>query len=148
MGLTNGQKKALHIAAHNLGLTEEERRLIQRNIGGFFSAADETASREGFIAVMAFYEARNGGLLAGNTKGYWKAEQDKACPADRLRYRVEREAATMGWTPAHLDAFLHSPKMTNGLFKTVAEAPGYWLHKTLQALLSIKRRMAGCSKTR
>lgn len=140
MSLTNGQKQALHSAARNAGVGEEDRRLIQRNLGGFYSAADRTASREGFIAVMAFLEHKAGGCLRGGTAGYWTAQTETANPTDRLLYRVNREAANMGWTPEHVDNFLHSPKMSNGLFATVADAPAYWLRKLLEALLAIQRR--------
>lgn len=141
--LTNGQKKALHSAAREAGVGEEDRRLIQRNLGGFYSAADKTASREGFIAVMAFLEARAGGRLSGCTLGYWRAETVKANPTDRLLYRINREAAAMGWTPQHVDAFLHSDRMSSGLFGTVADAPAYWLRKLLEAMLAIQRRAGG-----
>ena len=92
--LTNGQKKALHLAARAAGVDEPARRLIQRNVGGFHSAADRTATRQGYIAVMAFYERACGGQLEGFTKGYWTAEDERANPADALVFRIRREAGT------------------------------------------------------
>jgi hypothetical protein len=89
---------------------------------------------------MAFLEARAGGQLRGCTAGYWAAENVKANPTDRLRWRVNREAAAMGWTPEHVDNFLHSDRMSNGLFGTVADAPAYWLRRLLDAMLAIQKR--------
>ncbi len=96
MSLTNGQKRALHVAARQAGIDEQQRRIIQRNIGGFHSAADKTASRQGFIACMGFYERRCGGALEGNTAGYWQGEDDRANPTDSLVFACRKLAGRMG----------------------------------------------------
>jgi len=140
MSLTNGQKKALHSAARQAGLDEQERRLIQQNIGGFFSAADRSASREGFIAVMAFCEKRCGGCLAGCTVGYWSAQDAQANPLDGLRHRLNHQAAAMGWSPGDVDRFLASEHMSSGLYGSVEDAPAYWLGRLLEALKAIASR--------
>lgn len=138
--LTNGQKKALHSAARQLGLLEPERRLVQRNIGGFFSAADRTASRQGFIAVMAFFEAKAGGQIGGSDRGYWQDQDAHANPLDALRHRVNQAAKRMGWSSEDVDKFLASEHMSSGLFATAAEAPAYWLSRLLDGMQAIERR--------
>jgi len=141
--LSNGQKRALHAAARQAGLTEAERRLVQRNVGGFHSAADRTATREGFIAVMAFLEARCGGRLNGCGEGYWRGQDAAANPLDRLRWRIRREAEARGWTEADAEAFLASRHMSGGACRLLAEAPAYWLTRLLQALIEMNRRAVG-----
>jgi hypothetical protein len=147
MILSNKQKMLLHTAAAQAGYGgaehEDERRMVQRNIGGFFSAADKTATREGFIAVMAFYEKHCGGQIGDFTRGYWAAEDAKANPLDSLRFRVNKLAAEMGWTPADVDAFLHSKHMSSGIYGSVEEASAYWLTRLLEGLKAIRQRKAG-----
>jgi len=140
MALTDGQKKALHSAARQAGFSDPDRRLVQQNIGGFYSAADRTASREGFIAVMAFYEGHCGGRLAGCTPGYWASEDAKANPTDSMVHRINCEAKALGMSPRQLDAFVAGSHMTNGKFDTLAACPAYWLRRVLQALLEIRKR--------
>lgn len=140
MALTNGQKKALHVAARQAEIPEDMRRTIQRRIGGFWSAADKTASREGYIAVMAFYEDRCNGQMGGFTRGYWAAENEKANPTDPLVWRIRREAAAMGLSSDKLDAFLAGPHMSSGACEDVETAPAYWLRKLLQGLIEIRKR--------
>ena len=138
--LTNGQKKALHAAAREARVPEEFRRTIQRRIGGFHSAADRTATRQGFIAVMAFYERIDGGKLTGFTPDYWRAEDAKAAPEDTLLFAVRRQARLMGWTEAELNRFLASAHVTGGELTEIATAPVYWLTRVLEALKAIARR--------
>ncbi|HOD79984.1 MAG: hypothetical protein BWX88_02664 [Planctomycetes bacterium ADurb.Bin126] len=139
--LTNGQKKALHSAARQAGLDEQARRTVQRNVGGFHSAADRSASRDGFVAVMAFLEDRCGGCLRGNTPGYWAQQRDQADPGDRLRWRIDQEANALGWTKAQVNAFLSSRHMSGDLFGTVQQAPAYWLSRLLEGMIQIRKRM-------
>ena len=60
MALTNNQKRAIHCAARQAGIDprkqEDTYRLVLWNVGGFRSAADRSARRNGYIAVMAFFE--------------------------------------------------------------------------------------------
>lgn len=140
MSLSNGQKRALHAAAREAGVDEPERRLIQQSIGGFFSAADKTASRVGFIRCMAVYEWRCGGKLRRSTPGYWHDEAENADPLDGLRWRIARVAEALGFTPADVDAFLASKKMSSGRYGTVRDAPRYWLSRLLDALHAIHQR--------
>ena len=140
--LTTGQKRALHLAARAAGVDEPARRLIQRNIGGFHSAADRTATRAGFIAVMSFYEKRCGGHLAGFSKGYWAGEDERANPADALVHRIRKEARALGMAEARLEQFLAGPHMSAGACRELATAPAYWLGKLLEGLKAIRRRTA------
>lgn len=139
--LTNGQKKALHSAARQAGVREDERRLIQRNVGGFHSAADRTATREGFIAVMAFLEKLAGGTLRGCTAGYWREQNAESRPGDSLRFRVRQVAGEMGWTVEQTDRFLASKHCSNGFCASVEEASEYWLGRLLDGLKAMGRRM-------
>jgi len=138
--LTNGQKKALHSAARQAGIGEEHRRTVQRNLGGFHSAADRTASRAGFIAVMAFYERLCGGTLHGCTAGYWQGQDAGENPTAALGYRVIQEARALGMDKASLDGFLAGPHMSSGLYATVEDAPAYWLRRCLEALKAMRAR--------
>ena len=142
MALTNGQKRALHAAARQAGVDEDQRRIIQRNVGGFYSAADKTASRQGFIAVMAFYERRCGGALEGNTAGYWQAENDKANPTDGLVFACRKIAGRLGLSNGQLDAFLAGRHMSCGACQSLEGAPAYWLRKLLEGLKAIEGRGA------
>jgi len=138
--LTNGQKKALHCAARRLDLPDDVRRMVQWNVGGFYSAADKTASRQGFIAAMAFYEARQDGWMPGYTPGYWGDEDAKANPADGLRYRCRRLAGELGMDSARLDAFIAGERMSRGGCDGIADAPAYWLRRCLEALKAMRAR--------
>jgi len=140
MSLTNGQKRALHAAARMAGVSEADRRLIQRNIGGFHSAADLTATRYGFICVMAHYEEMCAGRLGHNTLGYWAGEARRAEPEDALRYAIRREAERLGWRDEQVDRFLASEHMSSGQYRRVRDAPSYWLHRLLSALKAMLAR--------
>ena len=131
--LTNGQKRALHAAARRLGLPEDVRRMVQWNAGGFYSAADRTASREGFIAVMAVYEQRAGGRMPGCTPGYWQDEDRKANPSDGLRHLVRQAAAELGVDP---DRFIAGERMSRGACDGLPQ-PGHDLWAYLFHLLVI-----------
>lgn len=134
------QIKLLHVVPRNLGIDDPQRRLIQRNVGGFHSAADRTATREGFIAVMTFYEDRAGGRLDGFTAGYWRDEDASANPTDRITWRCRKEARDLGLSDGQLDAFVAGSHMSRGAYATLADCPAYWLRKVLQALVEIRRR--------
>jgi len=138
--LTNKEKALLHMIPSKLGIAAAERRVIQRNVGGFHSAADRTATHEGFAAVMAFYEDRSGGCLDGYSPGFWCGRAEKALPTDRLLYRIARLAKSMGWTPGDVDLFLASDHMSSGGYASVQEAPTYWLTRLLEALKKISQR--------
>ncbi len=143
MNLSRKQKMLLHAVPSRIGIDEAQRRIIQWNLGGFYSAADGV-SREGFIAVMAHYELTAGGTLANIgfnfTRGYWKAEADKACPADGQREVLRRLAEQIGMAPAVLDAFLAGPKMSSGACSGLADCPPYWLGRAIEAAKAILKR--------
>ena len=147
MRLSNKQKMLLHVAAAQAGVSEDDRRMIQRNVGGFHSAADTTTTREGFIAVMAFYESRAGGALRGFTRGYWQGQDAQANPTDALVHRVRQEAYRMGMSDRQLDLFIAGPHMSGGACESVETAPAYWLRRCLEALKAIgaRRIAAGAS---
>ena len=147
MSLTNKQKMLLHRVASQLGIDDEQRRIIQRNVGGFHSAADKTASHEGFAAVMAFYEDRAGGTLPGYTPAFWKAahERNKArdgVSTDRLIWQIRRVAKTLGWPANRIDTFLHGPHMSSGAANNLETANAYWLHRLLDAMKTMAARRA------
>jgi len=140
MNLSRKQKMLLHTVPAAMGIDDHERRLIQRNVGGFHSAADKTCTREGFIACLAFYEDRAGGSLAGFTAGYWRGEDRKANPTDAIAWRCRQEAQAMGLAADQLDAFVAGPHMSRGAYATLADCPAYWLRKVLEGLKAIRRR--------
>lgn len=130
------------MAARKAGVDEWARREIQRKIGGFYSAADRAASREGFIAVMAHYEGlcERIGVQLARTPNYWRDEDAKANPTDALVYRVGKQAQEMGLSPEQLDAFVAGKHMTNGRYSTVKELSMYWLVRLTEALRKIAER--------
>lgn len=135
--LTNRQKTVLHVVPAALGIDEPARRLIQRNVGGFHSSADKTATHEGLAAVMAFYERTAGGCLRGYTRDYWAKADAVKNPTDRLLWRVRRQAAELGITAAQLDAFVAGDHFTRGTFARVEDLPATWLRKLVEALKAI-----------
>ena len=139
MNLSNRQKMLLHVAASAAGADEAERRLVQQNVGGFYSAA-EPVTRQGFIAVMAFWEHKAGGTLASFTESYWQAEDAKANPTDAVIHRIRTEAAALGLGRQQLDAFAAGKHMSNGRYATVDQMPAYWLRRCLEGLKAIRRR--------
>lgn len=146
MALSNKQKAALHTVPAALGIDEAQRRIIQRNVGGFHSSADPTASHEGFAAVMAFYEGRAGGHLRGYSRGYWAGQHaaNEAAvpggPTHRLLDRVDREAERLGWDRERVDGFLAGPHCSGGAAIDVEHASPYWLGKLIDALRAMADR--------
>jgi len=141
MTLSIGQKRALHVAAREAGVEDDgQRRIIQYNLGGFSSAREPTAHREGFLAVMAFYERRAGGQLGHAAPGYWQYEDAKANPLDGLRHRARTLAGRLGLDDLSLDRFVSGRRMTNGLYQDLAECPAYWLRRVIEGLKAMERR--------
>lgn len=143
--LTNKQKMLLHIVPTHLGVDDDQRRTIQRNIGGFESAADKSASHEGFVAVMAFYEDRGGGCLAGYTDGFWTQANEKNVNSgggndDRLRWLIRQQAASMSWEENECDIFMASKHCSSGAYQTIGEANRYWLSRCLDGMRAIAGR--------
>jgi len=143
MNLSRIQKMLLHTIPAKLGIDAAQRRIIQWNVGGFCSAADPV-TRQGFICVMAHYEIVAGGdlgVLGCSCKpGYWRAEADKAAPADSQREHLRRLACQIGMAPAALDAFLAGPKMSSGACTGLADCPPYWLGRAIEACKAIVKR--------
>lgn len=139
MKLSNKQKMLLHTVPASLGITEAERRVIQRTVGGFFSAADKTCTREGFVKVMAFYESRAPGkCLPGGTPGWWTAEADKTSgPNDSLIRRIRQEASRIGWSEQQTVLFLSGKHMSNTHYRAIDDAPRYWLIRLLEGMKAI-----------
>ena len=140
MRLSNKQKALLHMVPAALGIDEAQRRIIQRNVGGFWSAADRAVTRRGFQCVMAHYEKRAGGRLDGFSAGYWTGQAAAAGPEDGLLWRVCEEARRLGWTRGEADRFMASTHMSSGAFTRVAEADTYWLTRMVQALIEMNNR--------
>ena len=113
---------------------------VLNNIGGFGSCADRTASREGFIAVMAFFEKRAGGTLPRSTAGYWQEQDVQANPRDAYVHNIHGLARGLGLTDKQLDDFIAGPKMSNGLYSCLDDAPVAWLAKILNALRAMTKR--------
>ena len=143
MNLSRKQKMLLHTVPNKLGVDPAQRRIIQWNVGGFYSAAD-AVSREGFIAVMAHYEMVAGGDLSTmgfhSDRGYWQRECEKALPSDSQREMLRRLAEQIGMAPAALDAFLAGPKMSSGACTGLADCPPYWLGRAIEAAKAILKR--------
>ncbi|MFB3893249.1 MAG: hypothetical protein ACE15C_14630 [Phycisphaerae bacterium] len=143
MALSTGQKRALHAAARQAGFDDsapggiERRRMVMRTVGGFHSAADRTATREGYIHVMAYFEQLAGGCLRGCTRGYWTGQSKVARPADSLIWRIRRECERLGMSPEQLDRWIAGPHMSAGECKGLADAPEHWLRKIVEALKAI-----------
>ena len=133
----------LHSIPNKLGVDSAQRRIIQWNVGGFYSAAD-LVTREGFIAVMAHYEMVAGGDLSAlgfhSDRGYWQREAEKSMPADGQRELLRRLASQIGMAPAVLDAFLAGPKMSSGACTGLADCPPYWLGRAIEAAKAILKR--------
>jgi hypothetical protein len=141
MELSRKQKMLLHTVPASLGLNDEQRRMIHRNVGGFESAADKRITREGFIAVMAFYEVKSNGRLSGFTEWYWRDQDRLANPLDALRHRLRTDAyAMIGWRGDKLDAFIAGPHMSSGDCECVNDASAYWLRRCIEAVKAIYRR--------
>jgi hypothetical protein len=139
--LSRKQKMLLHTMAAAAGVTEEaDRRLIQRNIGGFYSAADSTAGREGFIAVMAHYEQLAGGTLPGFSPTYWTREDEQSSPTATLIWKIRKQAQYMGWTDTDVEKLLASKHMSGGAHAVLDMTPGYWLSRLYEALKNIAAR--------
>lgn len=144
MSLSNGQKRALHAAARAAKLNDDQRRMIQKGIGGHLSAADAGWTRHEFISVMAHLERQYcRDQIPGYTPKYWQTELRKSSPASSLAYACRCVAGELGWSDAELDAFLAGPRMSGGKCLRVADAPVYWLSRLLGALKAIRNRRDG-----
>ena len=139
MILSPGQVRAVHAAARQAGLADEQRRVLMRNLAGVRSCKDRW-TRVGFQCVMAALEDLAGGRLRGNTSGYWREQADGATDADALRWRIGEEACALGWSLADVDAFLASRHMSCGRHRRLADAPVYWCSRVLDAVRAIKAR--------
>jgi len=145
MALTRKQKMLLHVVPAGLTppIDEAQRRVIQRTVGGFYSGADASATREGFVAVMAFYESRSGGAMDGFSPGYWADAQrknERGESTDRLIWRIRQEAESLGWSADHVDAFLQGRHMSAGKCASLDDASVYWLRRLVEALKRMKSR--------
>jgi len=142
MKLSRRQKQALHVAAREAGLNDDQRRMVQRAVGGFESAADDVP-RHAFIAVMAHLEGLAGGALRGFTPGYWAGEAARATPEDALRVRARRLGHEAGMDDDAIDRFLAGPHLSDGQAACVAAASVAWLRKLVDALQAMREREAG-----
>lgn len=142
--LTNKQKKLLHMIPARMGIDNEQRRTIQRNVGGFESAADKAATHEGFVSVMAFYESRNGGRLSGYTEGFWTSANERNAGGggalSRLRWTIRNLAQKMGWTDTDCDTFLESKHCSSGTYDSLDHADRYWLGRCLDGMKAMAGR--------
>lgn len=147
MELSRKQKMLLHTAATAAGFTDDEqRRVVQYNVGGAWSARDRTWTRQGFVAVMAFYEQRCGGRLDGFTAGYWGGEDLAANDTASMLHRVGELAAELSLAPDKLDEFIAGDHFTRGQYQHVGDLPAVWLRKLIEALKAISRRRNGTAK--
>jgi len=99
--LSNWQLGMLHSVPASLGIKEDNRRLIQLNVGGADSGA--LMGPGGFVAVMAFYET-HGWIDPRHGAGHWGRLNDRANalgPAVLARRRkVYKLGYLLGWTVA------------------------------------------------
>ena len=146
MGLTAKQKMLLHLVPDQLGIDKTARLMIQRTVGEFESAADAAATHEGFVAVMAHYEGRNGGSLNHYTPGYWAAahakNQREGGDPQRKRFVILERAADIGWSRSDVEAFLIGPHMADGKVLSLDAASAYWLDRCLTAITAMAARRA------
>ncbi len=140
MPLTNRQKMAIHSAARQAGVNDEQRRIVQYNLGGFWSAADTHASHEGFVAAMAHFERTAGGTLRGNTAGYWAEQDQKKNSTRRLLWKVRELAKPLHFTEQQLDQLVAGPHGTKGVYQHLNELPACWLRNIIEALKAIAKR--------
>lgn len=140
MSLTNGQKRAIHAAARQAGLNRQQYETVIWHVGAFRSAADSTASRQGFIAVMAFLEERCDGCLRGNTSDYWRDQDRQHNPRDPIIHRIRQVAASLGMDDHGLDEFMAGKHMSGGWYSSLNAAPTRWLVKLLEGLKAMERR--------
>jgi len=141
MRLSAKQVRAAAMAARHCGLDDAARRLVQANIGGAMSLRAPTWTREGYCALMAWYEGKCAGrTLPGFTAGYWTAQAHTVRPSDALGHRLRQAAAALGWDAATLDAFIAGPHMSRGAALDVASASLYWLTRCLEAVKAMARR--------
>ncbi len=153
MKLTNKQKAMLHMIPNTLGIDDAQRRIIQRNVGGFHSAKDTTATHEGFAAVMAYYEQQANGKLDGYTAGYWQAQHEKNENAgghdnNRIIYRILQAGDLLGMGRLDVEAFLASDHMSGGMFVSLDDCDYRWLQKLLDGLSARIRRKTSQALTR
>jgi hypothetical protein len=92
-GLLNWHKAMLHSVPASLGVDDAQRRLIQKNLGGEWSAADMDYA--GFCRVMAHYETC-GFVDERKGRGWWTA-QSQGDRREALRGKVYKLAALAGW---------------------------------------------------
>ncbi|MFA5123596.1 hypothetical protein [Zavarzinia sp.] len=93
MSLTRWQLGLLHSAPASLGVLEDERKLVQANLGGAWSAKDMDYA--GLCRVMAFWESK-GYVDPANGPGWWAAQEDGSRTV-ALRGKVLKLAALAGW---------------------------------------------------
>ena len=94
MALKHWQLGLLHTAPAALGIDERERKLIQRNLAGAWSAKDMDVA--GFARVMAFYE-RHGWRDARWSATFWRGLAERSDLLG-LEGKVLKLASVLGWT--------------------------------------------------
>ncbi|HUX03060.1 MAG TPA: phage protein GemA/Gp16 family protein [Phycisphaerae bacterium] len=149
MALQRWQLGLLHSVPTSLDVDEDTRRLVQRNIGGAWSAAEMTLA--GFIRVMAFWEDR-GWLDPRNGPGYWAA-QARSSHLAALRGKAVKMADVIGWTRPdrpvgrdvdfrRLDAFVaHQFK---GAVEHLRDCNRHQLMELIEALKAMSARRPAC----
>jgi hypothetical protein len=142
MKLSNRQKAILHQAAAAAGHNRDQYLMVLQGVAGVRSSTDPAFSRDSFQRVMAFFEAENEGVLPGFTAGYWRAQVRQSDPGDSLRHACCAAGASMGWSPAQVDAFMASRQCSGGRFQSLRAAPIYWLSRCLDGLKAIRSRNA------
>ncbi len=97
--LARWQLGMLHSVPQSLGIQDEHRRLLQRNLAGCESAADMDYA--GFVACMAFYEDAHGWVDGQNGPGCWGRQIKQTARrggTGPLRGKAIKLACLIGWT--------------------------------------------------
>lgn len=141
MALKRWQKGLLHIAPDSLGVDDDERKLVQRNLGNAWSAADMDLA--GFVRVMAFWEQR-GWIDGRNGEGHWQRELD-SLDVKPMRGKAVKLADVLGWTLpdgkvdfVRLDGFV--ARVTNHRRRHLRECDPKDLWQLIEALKAMIER--------
>jgi hypothetical protein len=157
MSLKRWQLGLLHSVPKQLGIEEDHRRLILRNLaspeavdamnaaGKFWSS--KFLTEQDFIRIMAYYE-RCGWTDPRNGPDYWQA-QAKGADGYAMRCKTIKMADVLGWTHAdgpqagkvdfgRLNAFV--VRMTQGRCNALAQCDSQDLFVIIEALKKMAER--------
>jgi len=141
MALKAWQTGLLHAAPAALGVDDRQRRLVQRNVGGAWSAAD--MDFPAFVAVMAFWE-RCGWRDRRREARFWRR---LAARGDLLglESKALKLASLAGWTRddghvdfRRLDGFVQ--RQTDGRRRSLRQCDREDLYQVIEGLKALGGR--------